>query len=708
MINRRRINWIVGLLLVGLIFGFFANAILFPQNKAQSIADETPASLLRTSTNHASVVAATVELASQYHYRNKTLTNEFSSEILKQYLEALDPQRAYFLASDIRDFETNRFYYDNFLKKGELEEVFEIFRVYQQRVEERANFAITLLEHPFDYGLNEQLEMNRADSPWLVTKAEQDALWKTLVKDDILTLKLNEETDEQITETLASRYERFRNSIVMSNAFDVIEIYLNAYLKELDPHSEFFSPHSTSNLKISISQQIEGIGAMLRTESKYTVVQGIITGGPAHLSKRLHIGDRIIAVGNDDDDEYQDIVGWRIEDVVDLIRGPRGTTVNLRILRKDAVPGAPVETVSLVRQTVKLEEQMAKNSTVEIETEGQILQLGVIQLPAFYSNFLDSDDSEVMNSSSSGDVKRLLLEFKEQDIDGIIIDLRGNGGGALHEAVELTGMFIATGPVVQVENSESDIEVYRDEDGGQVVYSGPLVVLVDRSSASASEIFASAIQDYGRGIIVGETTFGKGTLQNIWPLSQLAKDRGTDLGALKLSTAQFFRVNGTTTQHLGVIPDVLFPTNEFVADSGERALDNALPGSVIAAARNAVPWHQKAAIENRIPELRQLNRARTQLNPLMQLLVERDRLAFHRSTPDYVSLNQVERESSLDEDQQQQLDYINEVRSLFGLELTDSVSDDAFPTERIGDVFLDEAVNILADLIALESSTSGS
>ncbi len=703
MTKQHPIKRLGGLLLAVAIIGYVGYAVLFQQIKSQSIADATPTRLLATSENHAAIVAATAELADNFHYRNKPLTNEFSAEILEEFLNALDPQRAYFLAADIAEFESSRFYYDNFLKKGKLDKIFKVFEVFQQRVQERADFAISMLDYRFNFTLDEQLELDRTNADWLISQADQDALWKRLVKDDILTLKINGDNDAQIVQILATRYERFRNSITMSNAFDVIETFLNAYLKELDPHSEFFSPHSTSNLRISISQQIEGIGAMLRTESEHTVVQGIITGGPAHLSKRLHVGDRIIAVGNDDGESFQDIVGWRIEDVVDLIRGPRGTTVYLKILRKDTVPGGPVDTIALVRQTVKLEEQMAKNSTVEIESEGNILQLGIIQLPAFYSNFMDSDDSETMSSSSADDVRDFLLEFKQQDIDGVVIDLRGNGGGALHESVALTGMFIPSGPVVQVENAASEIDVYKDEDGGEVVYSGPLVVLVDRGSASASEIFASAIQDYGRGIIVGETTFGKGTLQNIWPLSQLAKDRGTDLGALKLSTAQFFRVSGTTTQHLGVIPDVLYPTNEFVATSGERALLNALPGSIIEAAHGAVPWYHKTEISSQIPELRELNRARMELNPLMNILVERDRLAFHRTVPTTVSLNEEQRKIALDLDYSEQLAYINEVRALFSLEPTDSASDDAFPAERIGDVFLDEAVNILADLITLDT-----
>lgn len=689
--------------LAALLVGYFTYITVSRQSETQSIASSSAESLLTTTKHHQSVVAATAKLADKYHYRNKPLTNELSKEILQEYLATLDPQKAYFLASDIVEFESNRLYYDNYLKGGNLNEVFKVFTVYQQRVEERADYAVSLLDYPFDFSLDQELKLDRSSSNWPLDQEEQDDLWKHLVKDDILTLRLNGESEEQISETLGSRYERFRNSIAMSNAFDVIELFLNSYLKELDPHSEFFSPHSSSNLKISISQEIEGIGAMLRNEREHTVVQGIIAGGPAHLSKRLHVGDRIVAVGNGEGGKFRDIVGWRLEDVVDLIRGPKGTTVYLKVLRKDAVPGAGTESIALVRQKVKLEEQMARKSTVEIEAEGEILQLGIIQLPAFYSNFMSTSDSDGTSSSSASDVRRHLTELRDQGVDGVVIDLRGNGGGALQQAVQLTGMFIPSGPVVQVEDSENNLDVYEDTNI-EVIYEGPLVVLVDRRSASASEIFAGAIQDYGRGVVVGETTFGKGTLQNIWPLNQLARNDDIDLGALKISTAQFFRVNGTSTQHLGIVPDVIFPTNAFVANSGERALENALLGSVIEPSKHTNPWHQKDRIENKIPELRRLNRIRMELNPLMNVLVERDELTFHRSAASVVSLNEELRKNTLDEDREEQLAYINELRSLFNLEPVDSVSNEVYPSEQIGDVFVDEAVNILTDLITLDVS----
>lgn len=700
-------RWVGRLLLAGLLVGYLSYTVLFQQNETQSIADVKRENLLDFGEYHEAVVAATARLANKYHYRKKELTNDFSEQILFEYLESLDPQKVYFLSSDVRDFESNRFYFDNFLKRGKLDEIFSIFRVYQQRVNERADYAISKIDYPFDFELNEDIQINRSDEDWPISEVEQNALWDSLIKESILTLRLNGEDETRIKETMASRYDRIRNSVAMSNAFDVIEIFLNSYLKELDPHSQFFSPHSSSNLRISISQQIEGIGAMLRTENEYTVVQGVITGGPAHLSKRLHIGDRIVGVSNGGDEEFQDIVGWRIEDVVDLIRGPKGTTVNLKVLRKDAPRGTPADHVVLVRQTVKLEEQMAKKSTVEIDSDGEIFQLGVIQLPSFYSSFLETDDSDLVTTSSADDVKEFLIEFEEQQIDGLVVDLRGNGGGALNEAVELTSMFIPSGPVVQVENSQKELRIHADSDG-QTVYDGPLVVLVDRHSASASEIFSAAMQDYGRAIVVGETTFGKGSLQNIWPLGQLAKEKNVDLGALKLSTAQFFRVNGISTQHLGVIPDVLFPTNELIANSGERSFENALPESAIKPTRHTKHWHKKIEIQNKIPEIRELNRIRMELNPLMKIIVEQDRMAFHRETPTIVSLNENLRKQSLESDQDEQLGLLNEVRSLFGLDPVDTVTDDAYPSDRIGDIFLDEAINILADLVSLQNADNRS
>ncbi len=702
----RRIDWLLRILGVGLLVGYLAYAILLQPGNIPTVADTSQPDLLTTDKHHASVVATTVELAKRYHYRNRSLNNDFSAEILTQYLEELDPQKIYFLASDIRTFESNRYYYDNFLKSGQLDEIFAIYKTYQQRVQERSQFAISMLDYAFDFDLDEQLEVDRSAGGWPINQSAQDELWRRLIKDQLLTLKLDDQ-DEPIRETLTSRYEQLSGAIAKSNTFDVIETILNSYLQKLDPHSEYFSPHSTSNFRISISQQIEGIGAILRTENKHTVVHEIIRGGPAFLSKNLHKGDRILAVANGTDGTFQNIVGWRIADVVDLIRGPKNTAVNLKVLRADAIAGAPAEEVELIRQTVRLEDQMAKQSTVEISLAGRILQLGVIQLPTFYSSIMNADDSDLAPTSSADDVRRFLLEFQNQHINGLVVDLRGNGGGALQEAVELTSMFIASGPVVQVEDAKDELNIHADNDD-QVVYDGPLVVLVDRHSASASEIFAAAIQDYGRGIIVGETTFGKGTLQNLWPLSQTVDEQKIDLGAIKLSTAQFYRVSGISTQHLGVIPDIPFLTNEFITNSGERALDNALPESTLEPPLRFERWHQHFNISSRVSEIRQLNLARMQLNPLMNIMIERDQLYSQRDEVTTVSLNEDIRKQALENDQKERMAYINEVRAIFGLEPTDSVDVDRFPSEQIGDVFLDEAVNVLADLVTLEQMTNRS
>ena len=422
---------------------------------------------------------------------------------------------------------------------------------------------------------------------------------------------------------------------------------------------------------------------MLKLEDGNTVIHSVITGGPAARSGAIHAGDKIVAVGNDyealestiDSDTYgdrnnlplttttelvkfQDINGWRLEDVVDLIRGPKGTRVHLKIVRKDSLPGVSPESVSIVREKVELREQMARKETFDIEAGGKHLLLATIHLPAFYSGLFADQDSDDVRSSTR-DVAELLFELNEQGVDGIVLDLRGNGGGALHEAVNLTSLFLKSGPIVQVNTSDGNVDVHYDDDD-LIYYEGPLVVLVDRFSASASEILAGAIQDYKRGIVVGETTFGKGTLQSIMPLGD-QNDRNA--GSLKLSTAQFYRINGTSNQFRGVVPDVLFVTNQFVHDSGERSLRNALVGNVIDPIKQVIPWRNASAIENRIPELRRFNKERMEMNPVFDYLVQTERLREERNSHVNVSLSEQERKQTIAQDEESQLNTLNSLRA---------------------------------------------
>ena len=659
-------------------------------------ADSEP---LNTDLRHMAAVITTSSLVNLYHYQNRQLNNEFSTVILDGYLTTLDPFKNHFLAQDVRAFDSNRFYFDDFLEDGNLDEIINIFRVYQERVIERAEFAKSILSGSFDFGMHDEIDLDPDNSQWAESREEYDIRWKRLVKDDVLELKLAEMNDDEIKTTLMQRYDRFSQAVTRYDADDVVELFLNSYLREIDPHSGYFSPHSSDNLKISISQQIEGIGAMLRTESEHTIVHSVITGGPAARTEKLNSGDKIVGVGNDQDTDFVDVIGWRLDDVVDLIRGPEGTTVYLKILPKDALPGSMPFELGIVRERVKLEEQMAKKSTVEISTDNNILRLGIISLPAFYSELFDNDSASTRNSSS--DVRILLQELKEQEVDGIVMDLRGNGGGALHEAVALTGLFIETGPVVQVENYNYELDIRWDRDP-HIAYEGPLAVLVDRDSASASEIFAGAMKDYRRGIVIGETTFGKGIVQTIWPLSRWTGEENS--GAVKLSTAQFYRINGSSTQHLGVVPDIVFPTNDFVAATGERALENSLPGGSIDPVKSVVSWKHAQSIANYMTELRLRNSERTVVNPAFEYIVENERQSLARSELTKVHLNEDKRRKVLDDSRTDQLENLNKLRVSLGLEIVEEINEEAYPSERVGDVFLDEALNVLADLIVLNGS----
>jgi len=387
---------------------------------------------------------------------------------------------------------------------------------------------------------------------------------------------------EEIRDTLTKRYNRLRTSTMQLDANDIYQTFINSYTYNIEPHTAYFSPRTSENFDISMRLSLEGIGAVLRSEYDYTTVQKIVPGGPADLGKELHDEDRIISVGQDTEGELVDVIGWRLDDVVDLIRGPKGTVVRLEILPKNTGPEGPSKVISLVRDKIKLEEQAAKTDIIKLpETGGRI---GVIDVPTFYSDFAAQARGDKEYKSTSRDVRQLLEELKNENVDGVIIDLRGNGGGSLSEALEFTGLFIESGPVVQTKDSSGRIDINNDPDPG-IAYNGPLAVLVDRNSASASEIFAGAIQDYHRGIIIGEPTFGKGTVQHIIDLNRFIRRSKEEHGRLKTTIAQFYRISGGSNQHKGVIPDIIFPTNKFNDHQGERSLDNALPWDEIKPAR---------------------------------------------------------------------------------------------------------------------------
>jgi carboxyl-terminal processing protease len=519
-----------------------------------------------------------------WHYKDTRLNDALSSDILDGYLELLDPNRSYFLASDVAQFERFRKGLDDALRHSDLSPAFEIFNVYTTRVTERVEHARKLLEQPFDFTVEEEHQFDRSESDWAADSTELDEIWRKRVKNDVLRLKLTDKEDDAILETLNERYENLQRRIVELNSDDIFQFFMNAFAHAIEPHTAYMSPRGSENFEISMRLSLEGIGALLGRETEYTSIQRVVPGGPADKDGRLKAGDRVIAVGQGREGKMVDVIGWRIDDVVDLIRGPKDTVVRLEVLPEDAGIDGPSTIIDIVRNEVKLEEQAAKSEIIEVPgADGQSVKIGVIDLPVFYLDFNGRALNKPDYRSSTRDVRRLIEEMEAEGISGLVIDLRNNGGGSLLEATTLTGLFIDQGPVVQVRNSSGRVSTEEDTDPG-MAWTGPLAVMVNRYSASASEIFAAAIQDYGRGLVVGETTFGKGTVQSLLDLDDYAPSDSPSIGQLKITMAQFFRVNGGSTQNKGVVPDIEFPSAGDPQEHGERSLNNALPWTRIDAA----------------------------------------------------------------------------------------------------------------------------
>jgi carboxyl-terminal processing protease len=525
-----------------------------------------------------------------YHYKRTRLDDNLSSEIFDHYLELLDPNRIYFLAADVEMFERYRTGMDDALRHSDLLSAYEIFNVYVDRVRQRADYARDRVKQPFDFTIDEFYQFDREGEPWARDTAELDELWRKRVKNDYLRLLLTDKEEDAIVETLTERYDNLERRINELNNEDVFQFFMNAFAQSIEPHTAYLSPRNSENFEISMKLSLEGIGALLGRENEYTLISRIVPGGPADQDGRLQAGDRIVGVGQGNDGKLVDVIGWRIDDVVDQIRGPKDTVVRLEILPEETSVSGPTQVIEIVRNEVKLEEQAAKAEVIEVPAgqagseEGETVKIGVIDLPVFYLDFNGRAQNLPDYRSSTRDVERLIGELRDQGVQGIVVDLRNNGGGSLLEATTLTGLFIDKGPVVQVRNSSGRISLEEDVDPG-MAWDGPLAVLVNRYSASASEIFAAAIQDYGRGVVIGEPTFGKGTVQSLLDLDDYAPSDKPGMGQLKITMAQFFRVNGGSTQNKGVVPDIRFPSAGDPQEYGERSFENALPWTSIDAAR---------------------------------------------------------------------------------------------------------------------------
>ncbi len=549
-------------------------ALCFPAS-GQTGADRMELGELGPLPVHSSIGKAVGSLLSSTHYTRRAVDNSLSSEMFDLYLEQLDSSRLYFLQPDIDAFQAYRHTFDDAIQSGDLTGAFLMFNRFERRLQERHARVRALLGGDFDFSIDEYFDMDRTDDPWAATEAELDEIWRKRVKNEVLSLRLAGKDSKDAAETLLSRYDTILKRISQTESEDVFDMFLNAFTATFDPHTSYMSPRTSDDFRIRVSKSLEGIGASLQTEEEFTKVTEIVPGGPADKSGLLHTNDRIVGVGQGDDGKMVDVIGWRIDDVVQLIRGPKGSKVKLQILPADAPVYGEPKTIAIVRDKVKLADRMAKSRVRKIQYRGGTFTIGVIEIPDFYFDYESMQEGDPDYPSTSRDVQRLLADLQAASVDGIIVDLRGNGGGFLSEAINLTGLFIKDGPVVQVRDVRGRVTEQTDRDP-RIYYDGPLAVLVDRLSASASEIFAAAIQDYGRGIVVGSTTFGKGTVQSIVTLDRMLPESREELGQVKLTIAKFYRVNGSSTQHVGVTPDFLFPSRYQAMEVGESNLDNAL------------------------------------------------------------------------------------------------------------------------------------
>lgn len=646
--------------------------------------------------NHTKVNQVITKIMMRAHYKKTDLNDSLASVIFDNFIKTLDNNKLYFLQSDIEEFELYRNMFDDYLDEGVLDPAYEIFNVFKTRVNERIDFALDRLVTGFDFEVDEYFTPDRKDTTWAETEEQLNELWRMRLKSDALNLVLDDDEWEDIAKNLSNRYKYFHKTILQYKSEDVFQIYMNAFSEAIDPHTSYFSPITMDNFRISMSLSLEGIGAQLTSRDGYTTIARIITGGPADKSGKLHNDDRIVAVGQGEEGELIDVVGWRLDDVVQLIRGEKGTEVKLSVLEADmSLSDKPSEMI-LVRDKVKLEEQAAKKKVIDIEEDGAKFRLGVIELPSFYIDFEAQRRGDPDFKSTTKDVRILLQELREEGVDGVIVDLRNNGGGSLQEAIDLTGLFIEKGPVVQVKNSNGSVEVGSDFDQ-EIIYDGPLAVMVNRYSASASEIFSGAIQDYGRGLIIGEQTYGKGTVQNLMDLKRFIPTTRDKLGQVKLTIAKYYRITGSSTQNIGVIPDIPYPSPVNHEEYGESAQPSALPWDQIETSE----FETFDDYSGFLSKILEQHEKRIKQNPEFQYLIEDYAFSKERRSKKYFSLNKNVRKSERDLREAKRKEREEERAKLYGLELGD-VEEVTVENLSVDDPFLEEGGHILANLILLK------
>ena len=680
------------------------------------------------------VVCKTItSLISVYKYKKVDLNDSISSLIYTKYIKMLDENHNYLLASDIKDFEKYKTVLDDDLKEGNLNDAFYMFNVYQKRYNERVKYSLAQVDKNFDFSKNETFTYDRDNLPWLATVTDMDALWSQRVKYDMLNLKLASNDMVKNREILKKRYENLlSNSNKLTNQ-DVFQIFMDAFTETIDPHTNYFNPANAANFNIDMSRSLEGIGATLLSENEYVTIKTIVPGGPADKSKQVNIDDRIIGVAQGKDGEFADVIGWRIDNAIALIRGSKGTIVRLKILPKGKTATEKPKIIELVREKIILKDQSAQKEIRTYNNNGKQVKIGVISIPAFYVDFNDYKSGNPNYKSTTRDVKLILDTLKKANVDGVVIDLRQNGGGSLMEAIELSGLFIKNGPVVQVRNTGDKIEVDEDEDAG-ISWAGPMAVMVDRFSASASEIFAGAMQDYGRALIIGTQTYGKGTVQNAIDLDRVINPAVKNLlaglvkkgsgspskagtgsqnafGQLNLTVAKFYRISGSSTQHKGVMPDITFPSIIPMDKYGEDTEPSALPFDMIAKSN----YTTVGSFTSVVPALTKLHDQRMATNVNYKYLLQDIAEYKKRDAEKSITLNEAGLKQQRDADEQKSFERNNIKRTSLGLTPLKK-GETAKPDDRklIGakksselDFLKIEAGQILTDYIALDNKMTG-
>ncbi len=691
-IQATRSRWITGIAICASAVGLAA--LLGAAMTPPAAAPAATATVLAPTEQENYVARRVADIIAHEHYRRAPLDDRLSSLILDRYLDAIDGARSYFFASDIAEFEKYRYELDDAIKTGDVEPAFVIFRRYQQRSRERMAYAIDLLNKKPDFDVDESFNFDREKEPWPANAAEMNELWRKRVKNDALSLVTAGKQWPDAVDVLRKRYEHVAKRMDQSKPDDVFEAFMNAFVLSLDPHSNYFSARNSEEYNIQMSLSYEGIGASLQLTDDYVTVIDVIAGGPAAVSGKIGANDRITAVGEGKSGELTDVIGWRLDDVVQKIRGPGGTMVRLQVLPAGAAPGSVQKVVDFTRNRVSLEAQASHKAMRTVVRNGKDVKVGIITVPSFYQDYDASRAGAKDYRSTTRDVQRLIGELRKDGAEVIVMDLRANGGGYLPEAESLTGLFIDRGPVVQLRDTTGHIEV-DDDPNPAIFYSGPMLVLVDRFSASASEIFAGAIQDYGRALIIGQQTYGKGTVQNAHPLNYTIFGRKPELGQLNVTIGKYYRITGESTQDRGVTPDIALPSLIDASEVGESTRDRALPWDHIEPASFRVEGDLKPVAAS----LEKLHQDRTAGSADFKYLREDIAALDAMRRQKTLSLNLQTREAERKRIDSERLERENAWRASHDVKPVKSLEE--IKDDATAGILLDEASQIAADLVVV-------